>query len=76
MAQVVLPCLRGGYSKVETLVANIEAVRFALKHDIPPAPLEVKACPALLAVAELLLKLLETEAERYDHRAEEADPQA
>lgn len=76
MAPVILPCLRGGYSKVEALVAHTEALRFALKHDFPPAPLASRAGPTLLGVAELLLKLLEAEAERYDQRAEETDPQA
>ena len=69
MAPIIIPCLRGGYSKVEALIAHIDALRFALKHDLPPAPLASKSGPALLAVAELLLKLLEVEAERYDQRA-------
>ena len=76
MAPVIIPCLRGGYSKVEALIAHTEAMRFVLKHDIRPTNLVEQAAPALLAVAELLLRLLEIEAERYDQRAEEQDPQA
>ena len=76
MAALILPCLRGGYSKVEPLVAHMEALRFALKHAITPSPLASRGGPALLGVAELLLRVLEVEAERFDQRAEEADPQA
>jgi len=76
MAALILPCLRGGYSKVEPLIAHTEALRFALKHEITPAPLVERGGPTLLGVAELLLRILEVEAERFDQRAEEADPQA
>ena len=76
MAALILPCLRGGYSKVEPLIAHMEALRFALKHDITPTPLAVRGGPVLLGVAELLLRILEVEAERFDQRAEEPDPLA
>jgi len=75
MAALILPCLRGGYSKVEPLIAHTEALRFALKHEITP-PLAERGGPTLLGVAELLLRILEVEAERFDLRAEEPDPQA
>ena len=74
MATLILPCLRGGYSKVEPLIAHAEALRFALKHDITKSPLATNGGPTLLGVAELLLRLLEVEAERYDQRADQPDP--
>jgi hypothetical protein len=74
MASLILPCLRGGYSKVEPLIAHTEALRFALQHGITPSPLVERGGPALLGVAELLLRVLEVEAERFDQRAEEPDP--
>jgi hypothetical protein len=75
MPALILPALRGGYSKIEPLIAHLEALRFALKHDITPTPLAVRGGPALLGVSELLLRLLEVEAGRFDERAEEPDPQ-
>jgi len=76
MAALILPALRGGYSKVEPLIAHTEALRFALKHGITPTSFDQGGGPTLLGVAELLLRVLEVEAERYDQRAEEPDPQA
>ena len=58
---------------MQPLIAHADALRFALKHDITPVPLE-GAVHTLLGVAELLLKILELEAERFDARAE-PDPQ-
>ena len=76
MATLILPCLRGGYSRVEPLIAHTEALRFVLQHEITPTPLVERSGPALLGVAELFLRILEVEAERFDQRAEESDPQA
>jgi hypothetical protein len=73
MAGLILPCSRGGYSRVQYLIAHTDALRFALKHKITPTDLEAKV-HTLLGLAELLLKVLEVEAERYDQRAE-PDPQ-
>jgi hypothetical protein len=55
----------------------MDALRFALKHKITES-VQVdfrgessrSAIPTLLGVAELLLKVLEIEAERFDQRAE------
>ena len=59
---------------MQPLIAHADALRFALKHDITSGPLS-EAVHTLLGVAELLLKILELEAERFDARAE-PDPQA
>ena len=50
---------------MQQLIAHTDALRFALKHKITPSPLESKV-HTLLGVAELLLKILEVEAERFD----------
>ena len=52
----------------------MDALRFALKHEITPSNLESKTA-SLLGVAELILKILEIEAERFDQRAE-PDPRS
>lgn len=77
LANLILPCFRGGYSRVQQLIAHMDALRFALKHKITES-VQVdfrgessrSAIPTLLGVAELLLKVLEIEAERFDQRAE------
>ena len=58
---------------MQPLIAHADALRFALKHEITPTSLE-SSVHTLLGVAELLLKILEVEAERFDARAE-PDPQ-
>jgi len=68
MDSLILPSFRGGYSRVQHLIAHTDALRFALKHQIPP-PIENEV-HVLLGVADLLLKILEIEADRFDRRAD------
>jgi len=69
----ILPDYRGGYTRVQKLIAYTDAVRFVLKHKISSEPIEQKV-HTLLGVAELLLKILELEASLFDAKRAEPDP--
>jgi hypothetical protein len=64
-ASSILSYYRGGYTRVQQLIAYTDAVRFVLKHRISSEPIDHKV-HTLLGVAELLLKVLELEAQQFD----------